>query len=363
MRVTRRTLSAVAGIAIALLTTPASASPLVRLVASIRPLAPEAGLVRYAVTVRPEGGTAREASLVLGTLSPAAWGTPVQGCLANSERTAMVCDLGNLPAGEDRTLILAARTGGAPVPIVAEAAAANAPRPAIVTSPDTSPQTDESPPAQSPEPSAEPSQQPEPTMSPEVVRPSPGGAASGDPSPDLVRPHVTQRTVGAVRPTVKHGVSPASGVRIRKGPPAGAGAGHRRGAPVTPHKHVHPTVPAPAAAPPVPPEAPPLPIVPGGSAGGPGATAPDLPQLAAPQMTSSPSPNSGISELTTLSPAGAMQAGRASWATLIAIAVVAEAGLLWLATGLTVLRRKRTREGGVHRLRTPLWPRMSKILR
>jgi hypothetical protein len=80
-------------------------------------------------------------------------------------------------------------------------------------------------------------------------------------------------------------------------------------------------------------------------------------------MRPSPSPNSGISELTTLSPAGAMQAGRTSWATLIAIAVVAEAGLLLLATGLTVLRRKRTREGGVQRLRTPLWPRISKILR
>jgi hypothetical protein len=36
-----------------------------------------------------------------------------------------------------------------------------------------------------------------------------------------------------------------------------------------------------------------------------------------------------------------MRAGRTSWATLVAIAAVTEAGLLWLVAGLTVMRRRR----------------------
>jgi hypothetical protein len=63
--------------------------------------------------------------------------------------------------------------------------------------------------------------------------------------------------------------------------------------------------------------------------------------------------------LDTLSPAGAMQAGRASWATLIAIAVVTEAGLLWLVAGLTVMRRRRT--GTEARLPRP-WPFIARLL-
>jgi hypothetical protein len=71
-----------------------------------------------------------------------------------------------------------------------------------------------------------------------------------------------------------------------------------------------------------------------------------VPSPALPQLAPHASPGSGISELDTLSPAGAMQAGRTSWATLIAIAVAAEAGLLWLIAGFTVWRRKRTPKRG-----------------
>ncbi|MGH3381004.1 MAG: hypothetical protein ACRDP6_40345, partial [Actinoallomurus sp.] len=101
--------------------------------------------------------------------------------------------------------------------------------------------------------------------------------------------------------------------------------------------------------------APPLPIIPGGPAVPlPGASAP----AALPQIAGKPSRDEGVSELNTVSPAGAMQEGRASWATLIAVAIVTEAGLLWLVAGLTVLRRKRVRKiaprhrAGSPRLRT-----------
>jgi hypothetical protein len=71
------------------------------------------------------------------------------------------------------------------------------------------------------------------------------------------------------------------------------------------------------------------------------ATLPQIAPQAGVQAVPKASPGQGVSELNTLSPAGAMQAGRKSWATLIGIAVVTEAGLLWLITGLTVLRRTR----------------------
>jgi hypothetical protein len=56
-----------------------------------------------------------------------------------------------------------------------------------------------------------------------------------------------------------------------------------------------------------------------------------------------------------------MQAGRTSWATLVAIAVVTEAGLLWLVAGLTVMRRRRV--GAVSRRsgRRSLRPLLSRI--
>jgi hypothetical protein len=88
---------------------------------------------------------------------------------------------------------------------------------------------------------------------------------------------------------------------------------------------------------------------PNGPLGGPAAPLPIV-SPALPQLAPHPSPSSGISELDTLSPAGAMQAGRTSWATLIAIAVVAEAGLLWLIAGFTVWRRKRMPKGRVRAL-------------
>ena len=90
-------------------------------------------------------------------------------------------------------------------------------------------------------------------------------------------------------------------------------------------------------------------------AGGPGASA-ALPQIAAGPPTPAPkaSHGDGISELSTLSPAGAMQAGRWSWATLIAVAIVTEAGLLWLVTGFTVWRRRRSRGHRPNRRIRPL---------
>jgi hypothetical protein len=89
---------------------------------------------------------------------------------------------------------------------------------------------------------------------------------------------------------------------------------------------------------------------------------PTLPQIAPPQPSPLPSPSEGISELTTMAPAGALRAGRTSWATVIAVAIAAEAGLLWLVAGLTVWRRRRVRQGCVRPSRPP-WLRIPKVLR
>jgi hypothetical protein len=99
--------------------------------------------------------------------------------------------------------------------------------------------------------------------------------------------------------------------------------------PIIPHVPIVPDLPG-AAAPASPP--PGLPAVPL-----PGAS----PPAALPQIATRPSPGEGVSELHMMSPAGAMQAGRASWATVIAVAVVTEAGMLWLVAGFTVWRRRR----------------------
>jgi hypothetical protein len=123
-------------------------------------------------------------------------------------------------------------------------------------------------------------------------------------------------------------------------------------------------VPAPGLLPVVP-HAPIIPHVPDVSAGAevPSATGPiggpavPLPGVSAPaalpQIAPKTSPSEGVSELNTLSPAGAMQAGRTSWATLVAVAVVAEAGLLWLIAGLTVWRRRRMGNGAQRSLMRP----------
>jgi hypothetical protein len=111
-------------------------------------------------------------------------------------------------------------------------------------------------------------------------------------------------------------------------------------APVIPHV---PDVPAGAGAPPA-----------GGPIGGPAVPLPDVSAPAAlPQIAPKTSPGEGVSELNTVSPAGAMQAGRTSWATLVAVAVVAEAGLLWLVAGLTVWRRRRVGGGARRPLMRP----------
>ncbi|MFB9840330.1 hypothetical protein, partial [Actinoallomurus acaciae] len=90
--------------------------------------------------------------------------------------------------------------------------------------------------------------------------------------------------------------------------------------------------------------------------GGPALPLPTISASPATPRVAPQTPRDGVSQLDTLSPAGAMQAGRASWATLVAIAVVTEAGLLWLVAGLTVMRRRRLGPAS-RRLRGGLWSR------
>jgi hypothetical protein len=389
MKMTSSTLLAATGaagvvVAYALLGAPARATPGVRLVTSIQALSHTPDAVRYAVTVRPAGGAAHSVTLVLSTRKPATWTTAAPSCLASRDRTALACDLGDVRESETRTLRMTARPGphGPPVvPVVLRAGAANAP--SVTASLDAAratnmrlrKATDEpSPGPSSPEPPVDLAASPAPDSSPGAQSPAvppstgqspPVESPSAEPEP-LASPGVPSPQVRseAARP-------PWSGTHRppRPRPPAAA---HGR-PPTTPHAplipHVGlepeapagaPAVPAPAGGPEAPAGAPAVPAPaggppPGGPLGGPAggpagvptpATLPQIAPQAGVQAVPKASPGQGVSELNTLSPAGAMQAGRKSWATLIGIAVVTEAGLLWLITGLTVLRRTRPGTAG-----------------
>jgi hypothetical protein len=353
----------------------------VHLVTLIQALSRTPTAVRYAVTVRPVGGPARAATLVLGTRRPAVWTASVPACLASRDRTALACDLGDLRESESRTLRLTGRPGArgpAEVPVVARAAAANVPsvtsslgamrpqglrlaRPAdeppsgpaspdqdgdsAARSPDAQSSPGESPPAESPSAEAVPA----------PSEPAPSEPAESEPaqSPEIVPPAIRSR---AAHPP---GRAPGAPPRLGAGGPAHP-PGPRR-TPGAPSAGPEPApAPAPGRLPVVPhasiiPHVPHVPDVPAG-AGAPAATGPiggpavPLPGASAPaalpQIAPRTSPGEGVSELNTLAPVGAMQAGRASWATLIGVAVVTEAGLLWLVAGLTVRRRRRMGKAG-----------------
>jgi hypothetical protein len=354
----------------------------VHLVTLIRALSRTPAAVQYAVTVRPVGGPAHAATLVLSTRRPASWTGSVPTCLASRDRTALACDLGDLRESEARTLHVTGRPGdrgAAEVPVIARAAAANAPSvtsslgavmrsqalrradepPSGQASPDQhgataagSPEVQssagESPPAASPSAEA-------PSVQTEVAPSEPAESETAQ-SPAIVSPATRSRSAHP------QGRAPAAPPKLGGDrPPA------PRKAPSAPAPVAEPA-PAPAPAPgglPVVPPAPSIPHAPDVSAGAgvpptagpagipevplPGVSAP----AALPQIAPKTSPGEGVSELNTLSPTGAMQAGRTSWATLIAVAVVAEAGLLWLVAGLTVWRRRRVGNGAPRSLPRP----------
>jgi hypothetical protein len=401
MKMTSSTLLAVTGtvgvvVAQAFLA-PAPATPGVHLVTSIQALSHAPDAVRYAVTVRPAGGAARAVTLVLSTRRPATWTTAAPTCMTSGDRTALACDLGDVRESETRTLRVTARPGphGPPVvPVVLRAGAANAPsvtasldaarttsmrltkaadepspgpsspEPAAAlasSAPDSSPdaQSPAAPPSTDPPTTAPPSTD----RSPPIESPSaePGPLVSpGDPSPGIRSDAARPSWSGAHRPPRPHALASPTGATHGRSP----SPPH---APIIPHAGLKPE--APAGAPAVPIPGGPIPgggLVPGGPLGGsPGAPAPaTLPQLApraGVQTVAKASPGQGTSQLDMVSPSGALQAGRRSWATLIAIAVVTEAGLLWLVAGFTVLRRRRPGAAGA-RVRTRWRPRLSRLL-
>lgn len=197
--------------------------------------------------------------------------------------------------------------------------------------------------------------------SPEVSPPagSPSVQPSGNEPPAALSrgaapavPLPPKRAVRKARPARPSPSASASAGVPSMGSAVGAPGASHGAAPsdvsITPQAPAAPDLSGAAAAVPPPPP-------PSLSAGGPGASA-ALPQIAAGPPTPAPkaSHGDGISELSTLSPAGAMQAGRWSWATLIAVAIVTEAGLLWLVTGFTVWRRRRSRGHRPNRRIRPL---------
>ncbi|MCW2864043.1 MAG: hypothetical protein JWP48_5751 [Actinoallomurus sp.] len=391
MKMTSSTLLAVTGTAGVVVAqaflAPAPATPGVHLVTSIQALSRAPDAVRYAVTVRPAGGAAHAVTLVLSTRRPATWTTAAPACMTSGDRTAVACDLGDVRESETRTLRVTARPGPhgpSVVPVVLRAGAANAP--SVTASLDAARTTsmrltkkavdEPSPGPSSPEPAAElassapdpspdaqsPAAPPSADQSPPIESPSaePGPLVSpGVPSPEIRSDAARPSWSGAHRPPRTHALASPTGEAHGR-PPSPPHA------PIIPHAGLEPE--APAGAPAVPIPGGPIPgggLIPGGPPGGPpGAPAPaTLPQIApraGAQTVAKASPGQGTSELD-MSPAGALQTGRRSWATLIAIAVVTEAGLLWLVAGFTVLRRRRPGAAGV-RVRTRWRPRVSRLL-
>jgi hypothetical protein len=398
MKMTSSTLLAVTGTAgvvaaqAVLLGVPARATPGVYLVTSIQALSRAPDAVRYAVTLRPAGGVARAVTLVLSTRRPATWTTAASTCLVSRDRTALACDLGDVRESETRTLRMTARPGpkGPPVvPVVLRAGAANAP--SVIASLDAARTTGMRLTKAAEEPSPGPSSLGPSSPEPAADLASSAPDASPDASPDAQSPAAdpsTDQSPPIASPSAEPGPLVSPGVpspEVRSDAARSSWSGAHRPArphvpaaahtrpPTTPHA---PTIPPVALEPEAPAGAPAAPIpaapitggpMPGGLLGGPpGAPTPaTLPQIApqagAPTAPKA-SPGQGISELDTLSPAGAMQAGRRSWATLIAIAVVTEAGLLWLVAGLTVLRRRRPGTAGRRVRVRSRWPLLSRLL-
>ena len=386
----------------------ASAAPGVHLVTVIRALPHGPGVFRYAVTVRPVGGAAHTVTLVLGTRRPAVWSGEVPGCLASRDRTELACDLGDVRESESRTLHATGKPGaGGEAPIVVRVAAANAPpvtsslgvtqssalrlshaqgvwspggdapsaRPSEdadgaggAASPAADPGTVSAPTAGS---SADAAPLESPVESPPVESP---GIQPSAAEPPVVQPPVDQRyeaVAPAARPHAARPAAPPRGSAARPERPrrapattkgtdasavpaasAGAGAPGDAAGPGAPRPGAHgrpPAVDLPGAPPPAPylpgAAAAPLPVIGGKAAPSPAVS----PSAALPQIAARRSQAEGISELDTASPAGALQAGRTSWATLVAVAVVTEAGLLWLIAGFSVWRRRRSREDGRRR--------------
>ncbi|MGI5224160.1 hypothetical protein [Actinoallomurus sp. CA-142502] len=341
----------------------AVAAPAVHLVTSIQTLSRAPEGTRYAVSVRPVGGTARAATLVLSTFAPAAWAAAAPGCLSSADRTAMACDLGDLSPQRGRTLHVTARPGpGGPaqVPVVAQAGAANAPsviaslgvahpaafrmvRRVRAPDPSSSPGTDASPepwtsPAPAASPALAPSPEPSPSFSTAPVSPEAAPWSAVAVPPRRARPP---------RPAAKPPHRPTASATPSPAPPQ-AGPAPMAGAPAIPQVSVSPEASASSAA------NPPL--------GGPPLPLPTISATPSTPRIAPGNPHEGVSQLDTLSPAGAMQAGRTSWATLIAIAVVTEAGLLWLVAGLTVMRRRRALGASSRRSgRRALRPLVSRI--
>jgi hypothetical protein len=209
---------------------------------------------------------------------------------------------------------------------------------------ESSPEAESSPEGESPAIS--------PPISPAVgshaVRPLERGA------PSRIAPR--NRLSGPHRASGAPGAPASPGASATPLPKAG-GDRAATAAPIVPHVSDVPAMPdvPGAAASPMPP---PPPALGAQNTPLPGASTPAV----LPQIAARPSPSEGVSEQNTLSPVGAMQAGRTSWATLIAVVVVGEAGMLWLVAGLTVWRRKRVQKPGRRPRTRSSWPVISRLI-
>ncbi|MBW8482977.1 hypothetical protein [Actinomadura parmotrematis] len=371
---------------------PASPAGTVRLATAVdlrgRRDEPGARVFDYRVEVRPDGGVARAATLLLVAARPLAWTATPEGCAPARPNEPLRCRLGDLArpfrvpvsvrvpaeAVRKRTASTPDETASTKAPqgtrrFVAVAAASNAERESVTFV--RLPQPDAARPPAAPAHSTRPVPAPSgKTTTPRPATPPPAktdGALITPPPPTPQAPPApaTPRTphrapkppVHAARPMAP--LLPAPALPAPAAPdvqaPAAAPLPARPAAPA-PAPEPAPALPAPAPALPAPAAALPEPQ----TAPGPEFTLPAVPlptPVNGPPMdmptsgilptlgAQAPANVAGESQMTLISPSGTEEGDGTDWAVVLGITIVAEVGLLWLAACLGFWRRRMAAAG------------------
>ncbi|WP_153533615.1 hypothetical protein [Actinomadura macrotermitis] len=329
-------------------------------------------VVTYDVGVRPAGGVARSARLLLMAARPLTWDFAPADCAAQNDDMPLHCDLGDLRGtrrlrvslrvpGDRRISDTAgisdtgrarkvARGRQAPcVTIVAKAdnvpqeSVAGATLPVVGPPPGRPPA--EQPAAEKPKgppggkaksPAAQPKTAagdpavPEtlpkaPAMPPKAPVAMPKSSAA-EPGTPPARPPSAKADAPAVRPRQE------AGKHTAKAPAAPPVASTPRPVPVPPPAGTAPPLPEP---PPLPTSAPPLPPMDAPSTS-PGGAAVRPPLTALPPAP----PAARGDQMTLISPSGTDAGGGTDWAVVLSITIAAEVALLWFAACLGLWRRR-----------------------
>jgi hypothetical protein len=372
---------------------PARSAPAdVRLVTSIATTARKARgaeeLIDFTVTVRSIGGGAQGVGVDAGIEPAGTWVAPPGGCRTRDHGARLRCELGDVSGRKDLDLAarLPASTGPSAPPVLvtvtttssamaesttepqaagssASASASMAPSAVPFTAPSKVPRSS----ASAPCPAAPPSVVPRP-VAPRPAGSRPATAHQTGPSRRPRRPHPVPRAA-VPRPAVPS--IPA--IPVPAAPPTAPG-------PSVPGPSVPgPSVPGPSVPGPSAPALAPMPSLPGeppaasGDAAGPGAVRPApsssppdlslvLPDLAGPAPSGAASP-SGEDPASIDPPqmsivrADPVAGSRRAWVTVLAITIVFETAVLWLAACLSLWRRRAALTRAASSGLTGWWPR------